>query len=136
MGTQGKLYLADVFVGIHDPRQAKKVEHELVELLVAAVSAVLAGADDFVQIEAWGRRNWTGLAGSLLALMPTPDARAATRFNNSSPQHPMPIALKSSVLDKIHAIALGHEKLPSFSRRGGAQRRGGCGGCFETPPPP
>lgn len=53
METEGKLRIADVFVGIHDPRQAKKVEHDLVELLVVAVCAVLAGADDFVQIEVW-----------------------------------------------------------------------------------
>ena len=53
METDGKWRLADVFVGIRDPRQAKKVDHDLVELLVVAVCGVLAGADDFVEIEAW-----------------------------------------------------------------------------------
>lgn len=43
----------DVFVGIRDPRQAKKVEHDLVALLVIAVCGILAGADDFVEIEEW-----------------------------------------------------------------------------------
>jgi hypothetical protein len=38
---------------IDDPRQAGKVEHDLVEMLVVAVSAVLSGADTFVEIEAW-----------------------------------------------------------------------------------
>jgi hypothetical protein len=47
--------LAQVLVGIRDPRQAKKVEHDLVELLVVAVCAALSGADDFVEIEAWGK---------------------------------------------------------------------------------
>ena len=42
MGTENRMSLADVFVGIHDPRQAAKVEHELVELLVVAVCGVLA----------------------------------------------------------------------------------------------
>lgn len=37
METEGRLRMADVFVGIRDPRQAKKVEHDLVELLVIAV---------------------------------------------------------------------------------------------------
>jgi predicted transposase YbfD/YdcC len=46
-----------VFVGIRDPRQAKKVEHNLVELLVIAVCGVLAGADDFVEIEAWANEK-------------------------------------------------------------------------------
>jgi len=32
---------------------AKKVEHDLVDLRVVAVGGVLAGADDFVEIEAW-----------------------------------------------------------------------------------
>lgn len=53
METEGKNRLADVFVGLRDPRQAKKVEHDLVEMLVMAVCAVLVGADDFVEIEEW-----------------------------------------------------------------------------------
>ena len=44
METENKLRLADVFVTINDPRQPGKVEHDLVELLVVAVNAVLAGA--------------------------------------------------------------------------------------------
>lgn len=50
METENKLRLADVFVSITDPRQAGKVEHDLVELLVV-VNAVLVGADTFVEIE-------------------------------------------------------------------------------------
>jgi hypothetical protein len=53
METEKQLWLADVFVSITDPRQAAKVEHDLVELLVVAVSAVLVGADTFVEIELW-----------------------------------------------------------------------------------
>lgn len=53
MNTESRLSVAEVFVGIRDPRQAKKVERNLVELLVIAVCGVLAGADDFVEIEAW-----------------------------------------------------------------------------------
>jgi len=45
--------LAGVFVSIDDPRQAGKVEDDLVEMLVVAVSAVLSGADTFVESEAW-----------------------------------------------------------------------------------
>ena len=57
METEGRLRVKDVFVGIRDPRQAKKVEHDLVELLVVAVCGVLAGADDFVEIEAWANEK-------------------------------------------------------------------------------
>jgi predicted transposase YbfD/YdcC len=57
METEGRLRVADVFVGISDPRQAKKVEHDLVELLVIAVCGVLAGADDFVEIEEWAKEK-------------------------------------------------------------------------------
>ena len=57
METEGKLRVMDVFVGIRDPRQAKKVEHDLVELLVIAVCGVLAGADDFVEIEEWANEK-------------------------------------------------------------------------------
>jgi predicted transposase YbfD/YdcC len=60
METESKVRLADVFVTIRDPRQAAKVEHDLVELLVIAVNAVLVGADTFVEIELWARErlNW------------------------------------------------------------------------------
>ena len=57
METEGKLSLAEVFVSITDPRQAKKVQHDLVELLVVAVNAVLVGADTFVEIELWARER-------------------------------------------------------------------------------
>jgi len=49
--------MVDVFVGIRDPRQAKKVEHDLVEVLVVAICGVLAGADDFVEIEEWAKEK-------------------------------------------------------------------------------
>jgi len=58
--------LAEVFVSIDAPWQAGRVEHDLVEMLVVAVSAVLSGADTFVEIEAWATekldwlRNYTG----------------------------------------------------------------------------
>ena len=60
METGSKLRLADVFVSIADPRQAGKVEHDLVELLVVAVNGVLVGADTFVEIELWAqeRLDW------------------------------------------------------------------------------
>jgi predicted transposase YbfD/YdcC len=57
METESKLRLADVFVSITDPRQASKVEHDLVELLVVAVNAVLVGADTFVEIELWAQEK-------------------------------------------------------------------------------
>lgn len=60
METEGRLRLADVFASMSDPRQAGKVEHDLVELLVIAVNAVLVGADTFVEIELWAeeRIDW------------------------------------------------------------------------------
>lgn len=57
METGKPLRLADVFVTITDPRQAGKVEHDLVELLVVAVNAVLVGADTFVEIELWANEK-------------------------------------------------------------------------------
>src|SRR5215471_20727728 len=57
MQTESKLRLADVFVSITDPRQPGKVEHDLVELLVVAVNAVLVGADTFVEMELWAKEK-------------------------------------------------------------------------------
>lgn len=60
METEGRLRLVDVFVSIADPRQAKKVRHDLVEVLVVSVNGVLVGADTFVEIEEWAnaRLEW------------------------------------------------------------------------------
>ena len=57
MEAGSRVRLMDVWVGVRDPRQAKKVEHDLVELLVVAVCAVLSGADGFVEIEAWAKEK-------------------------------------------------------------------------------
>ena len=57
METENKRRLIDAFVAISDPRQARKVEHDLVELLVVAVNAVLVGADTFVEIELWANEK-------------------------------------------------------------------------------
>lgn len=65
METGNRLRLADVFVSITDPRQAGKVEHDLVELLVVAVNAVLVGADTFVEIELWAKEKLDWLRGYL-----------------------------------------------------------------------
>jgi predicted transposase YbfD/YdcC len=65
METGVRLRLADVFVSIEDPRQAAKVEHDLVELLVVAVNAVLVGADTFVEIELWAKEKLDWLRGYL-----------------------------------------------------------------------
>lgn len=65
MKTGTALRLSDVFVSITDPRQASKVEHDLVELLVVAVNAVLVGADTFVEIELWANEKLDWLRGYL-----------------------------------------------------------------------
>jgi predicted transposase YbfD/YdcC len=57
METEGRLRIAEVLVGVRDPRQKAKVEHDLVEVLVVAVCGVLAGADTFVEIEAWAKEK-------------------------------------------------------------------------------
>lgn len=65
METAGRLRLADVFVSIDDPRQSAKVKHDLVELLVVAVNAVLVGADTFAEIELWAEEKLDWLRGYL-----------------------------------------------------------------------
>lgn len=57
MSAENKVRLVDVWVGVRDPRQLTKVEHDLVELLVVSVSAVLSGADTFAEIEAWAKEK-------------------------------------------------------------------------------
>jgi predicted transposase YbfD/YdcC len=52
--TAPKRSLIAHFSALEDPRQAWKVVYPLPEILLLALAATLAGADDFVEIEAWG----------------------------------------------------------------------------------
>ena len=45
------------FAGIEDPRQNAKVLYPLPEILLLALSATVAGADDFVETTLWGEKN-------------------------------------------------------------------------------
>ena len=45
------------FAALEDPRQAAKVLYPLPEILLLLLSATLAGADDCVEIELWGRER-------------------------------------------------------------------------------
>jgi hypothetical protein len=45
------------FAALEDPRQVAKVLYPLPEILLLLLSATLAGADDFVEIELWGNQQ-------------------------------------------------------------------------------
>jgi predicted transposase YbfD/YdcC len=56
MTTQGKRLL-DFVIGIHDPRVIGRTDHDLVDVLVLALCAVMAGAEGWDDIEDWGVEN-------------------------------------------------------------------------------
>lgn len=56
MATQGKKLL-DFVIGIHDPRVTGRTDHDLVDILVLALCAVMAGAEGWDDIEDWGLEN-------------------------------------------------------------------------------
>lgn len=45
------------FSALRDPRQVAKVVHPLPEILLLVLAATLAGADDFVEVQAWGEER-------------------------------------------------------------------------------
>ncbi len=49
--------LLDHFSTLEDPRQAWKVLYPLPEVLLVILCGVMAGADDFAEIERWGKRK-------------------------------------------------------------------------------
>ena len=65
MKAENSVRWVDVRVGGRNPRQAKKVEHDLVEWLVVAACAVLSGADTFVAVGVWAKEKLDGLRKSL-----------------------------------------------------------------------
>jgi predicted transposase YbfD/YdcC len=60
MKTGKPVSLAEAFSVIVDPRVVKRSTHDLVEMLVVAVCAMLCGADSFVDMELWAneRLEW------------------------------------------------------------------------------
>ena len=61
MATQGKKLL-DFVIGIHDPRVTGRTDHDLVDILVLALCAVMAGAEGWDDIEDWGLENEADVA--------------------------------------------------------------------------
>ncbi len=49
--------LLEHFSALEDPRQVTKVLYPLPEILLLVLGATLAGADDFVEVEAWGEEH-------------------------------------------------------------------------------
>jgi predicted transposase YbfD/YdcC len=45
------------FAALKDPRQRAKVLYPLTEILLLALAATIAGADDFVEVTVWGEQN-------------------------------------------------------------------------------
>src|SRR3954462_201148 len=48
--------IRDPFAGLTDPRR-RKVTYPLINIVTIALCAVIAGADDFVAVAAWGRQK-------------------------------------------------------------------------------
>ncbi len=66
--------LLDHFSALEDPRQSWKVLYPLPEILLIVLCGVLAGGDDFVEIERWAKRKLDFL-------------RRLLAFNNGIPSH-------------------------------------------------
>src|ERR671928_1562958 len=67
-GTSGMIEgLASCFTGLEDPRETRRCDHQLVDILAIAVCAVVACAESWEDIEPYGRRKRDWL-GTFLAL--------------------------------------------------------------------
>jgi predicted transposase YbfD/YdcC len=56
-GPFEKLKLMDAFESLEDPRRLKSCDYPLEELLLTAVCAISASADDWVEVAAWGEEK-------------------------------------------------------------------------------
>lgn len=59
MQTEEKKALLDHFEGLQDPR-SRQSPHDLRELLLVALCAVLSGADGWAGVAVWGRAKLQG----------------------------------------------------------------------------
>ena len=51
----GRLALTDVFAEVSDYRVIERSKHDLAEMLVISVCAMVCGIEDFVGVEAWAK---------------------------------------------------------------------------------
>ena len=61
--------LTERFSGLEDPRTGRATRHELIDVVVIAICAVICGADSWVDVEMFGKSKKTGLAN--YSLFPT-----------------------------------------------------------------
>ena len=122
-----RLSLLDHFSALDDPRQRGKVVFPLPEIMLLILCGTLAGAEDFVEIQGWGRQKLRFLRTILPFARGIPshdtlnDVMNALRKNHSLP-HPHPrISTKSSAQDQQHDFGQGIQHLAMLAPVG--QRR-------------
>jgi len=85
METEGRATIAAYFAEISDPRVARTRLHQLLDILVIAICAVICGADTWVEMEAYGRakEQWLRQFLTLPNGIPSHDtfARVLARLN-------------------------------------------------------
>jgi len=57
--------IGDYFSGIPDPRDERKTQHKLVEIITIAICAVICGADGWTDVERFGKARYNWLKGFL-----------------------------------------------------------------------
>lgn len=77
--------LTERFSGLEDPRTARAIRHELIDVVVIAICAVICGADSWVDVEMFGksRKNWLSQLLALPNAIPSHDTfgRVFVRLN-------------------------------------------------------
>lgn len=136
--------LIERFAALRDPRRVAKVLYPLPEILLLLLCATLAGADDFVEVEVWGRQNLGFLRrlqpfthgvpshdtlGDVVALLDPGLFRdcftawvAGLRATTPDLAGPQVIALGGKTSRRSHARAKGREPLHLLSAWASGQR--------------
>ena len=80
-----KISIKEHFSILKDPRQQSKVDHELTDILILCITAVICGAEGWQDIEAFGhsRLEWLKQFGSFKNGIPVDDtiARVVSSLN-------------------------------------------------------
>jgi len=98
---QPELSIRKFFAKLKDPRRAHRRLHRLQDLIVIALCAVIAGAQDWQQIETFGRKRRAWLSGFLDLLNGIPSHDTFERvFNRLKPQ-----AFQACFRDWVQAIS-------------------------------
>src|SRR5579871_1318661 len=124
-GPRGALSITHHFRKLKDPRRAHRRLHRLQDIIVIALCAVLAGAQDWPEIELFGRKRHAWLQGFLELPNGIPSHDTFERVFDRLQPHAFQACFRAWVQALQEALSIKHVAIDGKTLRGsGTAQRG------------